>query len=82
MAQIMVEKQQLHKITTKPLAVVRYSAGQASDVKIWFDNYQQALKELNIVDKRNIINLKGFPLYIDSIGLPHGPTLSRWHIGV
>ena len=46
----------LHKIKTKPLAVVRYSAGQASDVQIWFDNYRRILEELKIVDKRNIIN--------------------------
>ena len=46
----------LHKISTKPLAVIRYSAGQVSDVKIWFDDYRQVLKELKVVNRRNIIN--------------------------
>lgn len=46
----------LHKIKTKPLAVVRYSAAQESDVRIWFEEYRQVLRDLKIVHRRNIIN--------------------------
>ena len=47
----------LHKIKTKPLPVVRYTAGQVKDVKAWFADYRVVLRELNIKNKRNIINL-------------------------
>ena len=45
-----------HKIKTKPLAIVRFSAAQEPDVKNWFRDYVVALKTLNVRKRRNIIN--------------------------
>ena len=49
----------LHKIKTKPIAVVRYTAAQEHDVVAWFSDYRQALQTLKITDRNNIINLSG-----------------------
>lgn len=46
----------LHTIKTKPLAVIRYTAGDAKEVKEWFRGYRAALKDLNIRKRQNIIN--------------------------
>ena len=46
----------LHKIKTKPLAVVRYTAAQESDVRSWFDRYQRVLAELGITRSQDIWN--------------------------
>ena len=46
----------LHKIKTKPLAVVRYTAAQESDVRLWFDRYQRVLAELGITHSQDIWN--------------------------
>ena len=46
----------LHKIKTKPLAMIRYEAAQESDVIEWFERYREVLKELKIRKSRNILN--------------------------
>jgi hypothetical protein len=46
----------LHRIKTKSITVIRYSAAQESDVKQWFVNYWNILQELNIIRLRNIWN--------------------------
>jgi hypothetical protein len=46
----------LHRIKTKPIAVIRYSAAQESDVQRWFVNYRNILQELNILRPRNVWN--------------------------
>lgn len=46
----------LHKIKTKPLAFVRFTAAQEKDVKTWFVDYRNVLKELEIKSKKDIIN--------------------------
>ena len=43
----------LYKIKTKPLAVVRYMAGQVKDVEAWFADYRVVHRELNMKNKRN-----------------------------
>lgn len=48
--------QSLHKIKTKPIAAVRFTAAQDKDVKAWFLGYEKGLKALGIRDKKNIIN--------------------------
>ena len=56
----------LHKIKTKPLAVVRYTAAQESDVRLWFDRYQRVLAELGITHSQDIWNFDkaGFELSV------------------
>lgn len=46
----------LHKITTKPLAVVQFTAGQEMDIRAWFVDYRQALGALQIKNEKNIVN--------------------------
>ena len=46
----------LHKIKTKPIAAVRFTAAQKKDVKAWFVGYRKVLKALEIRDKKNVIN--------------------------
>lgn len=46
----------LHKITTKPLAVVQFTAGQEMDIRAWFVGYRQALGALQIKNEKNIVN--------------------------
>ena len=44
----------LHKIKTKLLAVVRYTAAQESDVRLWFDRYQRVLAQLRLTHSQDI----------------------------
>lgn len=46
--------QSLHKIKTKPIAAVRFTAAQDKNVKAWFSGYEKVLKALGIRDKKNI----------------------------
>ena len=50
------KSQKLHKITTKPIPVVRYAAAEEKDIKTWFVEYKQALKSLGIKNRKNVIN--------------------------
>lgn len=50
------KKNDLHKIKTKPLATVRFTAAQEKDIKEWFREYRKALETLQIKDKKNLIN--------------------------
>lgn len=47
---------ELHKIKTKPLALVRFTAAEEKDVKTWFVDYKQALRTVGIKNKKDIIN--------------------------
>ncbi|MCJ1267187.1 hypothetical protein MMC22_007072 [Lobaria immixta] len=49
-------KRCLHKIKTKPIAAVWFTAAQEKDVKAWFIGYQKVFKALKIRDKKNVIN--------------------------
>lgn len=46
----------LYKITTKPLATVRFTAALEKDIKSWFSDYRQILMTLRIKDRKNLIN--------------------------
>lgn len=46
----------LHTIKTKPLAAIRYGAGDLHEVEKWFREYKAVLRKLNIKKKRNIVN--------------------------
>jgi hypothetical protein len=46
----------LHKIRTKPLATVRYTAAQEKDVISWFKGYKEKLTSLGIDRREKIIN--------------------------
>ena len=50
------KKNNLHKIKTKPLAMIRFTAAQEKDIQAWFVDYRQALKTLQIKTKKNIVN--------------------------
>lgn len=45
----------LHKIKTKPIAIVRFTAQQERDIHKWFREYKKTLKEYKI-KRKNIIN--------------------------
>ncbi|KAI9651945.1 MAG: hypothetical protein M1829_002098, partial [Trizodia sp. TS-e1964] len=46
------KKSGLHKIKTKPIAAVRYTAQNAGQISEWFNNYNTTVNELNINKKR------------------------------
>ena len=50
------KKNNLHKIKTKPLAMIQFTAAQEKDIQAWFVDYRQALKTLQIKTKKNIVN--------------------------
>jgi hypothetical protein len=60
----------LHKIKTKPLAVIRFTAQQEQEVKTWFRGYQNTLVELKI-KRRNICNF-------DEAGFRVGYAKGQW----
>jgi hypothetical protein len=60
----------LHKIKSKPLAVVRLTAQQEKDVIKWFEKYRATLSQYNI-KRRNIVNF-------DEAGFRVGCAKGQW----
>ena len=63
-------KNNLHKIKSKPLAVIRLTAQQEQEVKTWFKGYHATLLELK-VKRRNICNF-------DEAGFCVGYAKGQW----
>ena len=52
------KENKLHKIRTKPLAAVRYTAAQEKDIKAWFLGYKHELIVCGITNPKNVINFE------------------------
>lgn len=65
------KKSQLHKIKSKPLAIVRVTAQSEKEVLNWFHHYRETIERLGI-KKRNIFNFDeaGF-----RVGCPKGQSI-------
>lgn len=65
------KRSQLHKIKSKPLSVVRFSAQSEKDVVEWFQHYRNTIEQYDI-KKKNILNFDeaGF-----RIGCPKGHSI-------
>jgi hypothetical protein len=50
------KRNELHTIKTKPLATVRFTAAQETDVVSWFRGYKAELMSLGITLRKNVIN--------------------------